>query len=127
MAKRLLDTIPTVVKVELCYAQGQLGQLAEALRQGRSLDQMFKTGGRYEGEICKKYGGEAQIAKLKEECSSIISKWRKYVIEQGVQIDFDKLLEELNLPEQSSLNVSPEGLAYAKDLDESNNFSTVDN
>ena len=54
-------------------------------------------------------------------------KWRKYVIEQGVQIDFDKLLEELNLPEQSSLNVSPEGLAYAKDLDESNNFSTVDN
>lgn len=115
--QKLIDTIPTTVRVQLEMAAGELKQMRDALEQGKKLDHMVAGGGRYEGEICQKYGGLAAMLKLQQDARQVIDKWGKFVAEKGIELDFAALIEELELPSHSSLRLTEQGLAYAHDLE----------
>lgn len=91
------DKLPHQVRFSLEHAIGRLRGLAEALESGRQTDKQFRGEGRYEEDARRNYG---EVSKAHD----IISKFRD--LARGHNVDADKVLAELGLPDETSLKPS---------------------
>jgi hypothetical protein len=56
------------------------------------------------------------LFKCKDEAYKTIEKWRSYVSDRGIDIDFDLLISEIGIvPDQAEIYLSSEGFEWLND------------